>query len=62
MNFGGDKLLTIFRGLYVKGHEKIKHALELMSEQEKQQVREGLTILASSLNKGGNENGEKGID
>ncbi|WP_404451123.1 MarR family transcriptional regulator [Virgibacillus necropolis] len=60
----GEKTLTIFRGLYKKGHVKIKNALELMSEDEKLKVKEGLTILASTLNKPdqGRGNDEEGTD
>ncbi|MCY7779225.1 MarR family transcriptional regulator [Bacillus haynesii] len=39
----------IFRGLYKKGHEKLKKALQKLNEQEKIKVNEGLTILEKAL-------------
>ncbi|MET1168248.1 MarR family transcriptional regulator, partial [Bacillus velezensis] len=39
----------IFRGLYEKGHLKLKRSLELLSPEEKQAVSEGLSILSRAL-------------
>lgn len=39
----------IFRGLYKKGHGKLKKALEMMNEEEKKKVNEGLSILEKAL-------------
>lgn len=39
----------IFRGLYEKGHLKLKRSLELLSPEEKQAVYEGLSILSRAL-------------
>lgn len=42
---------NIFRGLYEKGHLKLKRSLELLSPEEKQAVSEGLSILSRALEK-----------
>ncbi|MFT0801473.1 MarR family transcriptional regulator [Bacillus swezeyi] len=44
-----EEAKDIFRNLYQKGHEKLKKALQMLSEQEKNKVNEGLTILEKAL-------------
>lgn len=41
----------IFRGLYEKGHLKLKRSLETAVPEEKQAVSEGLSILSRALEK-----------
>ncbi|MDA1476523.1 MarR family transcriptional regulator [Bacillus changyiensis] len=44
-----EEAKDIFRGLYQKGHEKLKKALQSLNEQEKKKVNEGLSILEKAL-------------
>lgn len=40
---------NIFRGLYQKGHMKLKRSLEILSPDEKQAVSKGLSVLSRAL-------------
>ncbi|WP_340640362.1 MarR family transcriptional regulator [Bacillus atrophaeus] len=40
---------SIFRGLYEKGHTKLKRSLEKLTAEEKAAVTQGLSILAKAL-------------
>ncbi|NPC94283.1 MarR family transcriptional regulator [Bacillus sp. WMMC1349] len=44
-----EEAKDIFRGLYQKGHEKLKKALQSLNEQEKKKVNDGLSILEKAL-------------
>ncbi|MCY8086441.1 MarR family transcriptional regulator [Bacillus sonorensis] len=44
-----ERAKDIFRGLYKKGHEKLKKALQMLNEDEKKKVNEGLSILEKAL-------------
>lgn len=44
-----EEAKNIFRGIYQKGHEKIKNSLQRLNDEEKEKVNEGLAILEKAL-------------